>query len=265
MSLVRGNGSAIGANLAFTRFIFLVVRHDSDAALARLRAAGGVVARGFFNDFDADGTREAQPQETIQFLIRDGAGDGRGITGARYAVHVSANYRPRLQEVESELRRRIGDAAEMITLEGALRAPRYTSAEMHQYAYKPAKPRESGRTAPHAILVALNKTAAWWEKTALERHAFFYPHIDHASGCPVKGHAQAAEAAVSTVFRRLYHNPDGYQREGQFDFLGYFECAPDHLSVFERVRAALRDTRQNPEWQYVVEGPEWRGRRVLRW
>jgi hypothetical protein len=26
--------------------------------------------------------------------------------------------------------------------------------------------------------------------------------------------------------------------------------------------AALRDTEQNPEWKYVLEGPEWWGRRV---
>ena len=26
--------------------------------------------------------------------------------------------------------------------------------------------------------------------------------------------------------------------------------------------AGLRDTRQNPEWKYVLEGPEWWGRRV---
>ena len=26
--------------------------------------------------------------------------------------------------------------------------------------------------------------------------------------------------------------------------------------------ARVRDVRQNPEWRYVTEGPEWRGRRV---
>jgi hypothetical protein len=81
----------------------------------------------------------------------------------------------------------------------------------------------------------------------------------------VKGHARSAEAGIATIFRRLYHNPDGYQREGEFDFVGYFECVDEHLPVFEQICRALRDEQQNPEWKFVLEGPEWRGRRVLRW
>jgi hypothetical protein len=48
-------------------------------------------------------------------------------------------------------------------------------------------------------------------------------------------------------------------------FIGYFECADEHVATFDRVCAALRDEQQNPEWRFVEEGPEWRGRRVLRW
>jgi hypothetical protein len=45
----------------------------------------------------------------------------------------------------------------------------------------------------------------------------------------------------------------------------YFECADEHLATFDEVCRSLRDLRHNPEWRYVTEGPEWRGRRVLRW
>ena len=65
----------------------------------------------------------------------------------------------------------------------------------------------------------MSKTAAWWEKSALERHSYFYPHHEDSSGSPVKGHAKAAEAGIAKVFRRLYHNPDGYQRPNEFDFI----------------------------------------------
>ena len=82
---------------------------------------------------------------------------------------------------------------------------------------------------------------------------------------PVKGHAKAAEAGIKTIFRKLYHNPDGYQRPGEFDFMTYFGCTDENVPVFEQVCRAPRDERQNPEWQYVLEGPEWRGKRVLRW
>ena len=263
--MASGNGIADqSVNLTFTKFLFVVLPVDDEAARTRMRIAGGVIARGFFNDFDADGSREAQPGETIQFLFADRPGGGKGIAGARYAVHASANYRPRLQDLELELRRRLGSPATVIALDGVIRAPRYTSAELHRFAYKPAAPRMSGRLAPNAIILPLSKTDAWWEKPPLDRHAYFYPRID-AGGCPIKGHARAAEAGISTIFRRLYYNPDGYQRPDEFDFITYFECADQHLATFDAVRGALRDTQQNPEWEYVIEGPEWRGRRVPRW
>jgi hypothetical protein len=85
------------------------------------------------------------------------------------------------------------------------------------------------------------------------------------TGARVKGHARAAEAGIGTIYRRLYYNPDGTGRDGEFDFITYFECADEHLSTFEQICRALRDERQNPEWRYVVEGPEWRGKRVLKW
>ena len=103
------------------------------------------------------------------------------------------------------------------------------------------------------------------QKSPLERHAYFYPHIDRASACPVKGHAVAAERGITSLFRRVYHNPDGYERPNEFDFLTYFECEDEALPVFDEVLLALRDFHQNPEWRYVQEGPIWRGKRVLRW
>jgi hypothetical protein len=256
----------IGVNLSFTKFLFIVPSRDDDSTLTRVRAAGAIISRGFFNDFDADGTRDVQPKETIQFLMTDGpVGTREGLGAARYVAQVSANYRPRLQEVEGELLRRIGPVADVIVVNGAERALRYTSAELYNHAYKRAIPRISGRVARNAIILPINKTAQWWDKSVLERHVYFYPHHDAAAGCPVKGHVQTAEAGIPTIYRRLYHNPDGYQRAREFDFIACFECADEQLPVFDQICRALRDERQNPEWRFVLEAPEWRGRRVLRW
>jgi hypothetical protein len=253
-------------NLTYTKFIFVLPYQDDAATVAKIRAAGSHVGRGFFNDYDADGSRDVQPQETIQFLTADNPSAARhGIGAARYVVHLSANYRPRLVEVACDLKRRLGDAADTIVIDGSERMPRYSSAEMKTFAYKHALCRQSGRVSPNAIVVPMSKTAAWWEKSALERHSYFYPHHQDSSGSPVKGHAKAAEAGISKVFRRLYHNPDGYQRPNEFDFITYFECADQHVQVFDEICRALRDERQNPEWKFVLEGPEWRGKRVLRW
>jgi hypothetical protein len=135
---------------------------------------------------------------------------------------------------------------------------------MYAYAFKDASPRLSGRVQRNVIIVPVRKTAEWWEKNALDRHTYFYPHSD-ATGATVKGHARAAEAGITTIYRRLYYNPDGHGRPGEFDFISYFECADEHLATFDQIRRSLRDERQNPEWRYVEEGPEWRGRRVLKW
>ena len=254
------------ANTAFTKFLFVLPYQDDAATLTKIRSAGSNISRGFFNDYDADGSRDVQPQETIQFLTGDTPAPGRqGIGAAHFVAHLSANYRPRLEEVACELKRRIGDAADMIILDGAERMPRYSSAEMKKFAYKPALSRQSGRVSHNAVIMPMSKTAAWWEKSALERHSYFYPHHEDSSGSPVKGHAKAAEAGIPKVFRKLYHNPDGYQRPNEFDFITYFECTNESMPVFDQICRALRDERQNPEWKYVLEGPEWRGKRVLRW
>ena len=272
----QGNGHAHGcvtSNLAFTKFLFVVARTDDDAHASRLRTAGGNIARGFFNDYDIDDARELQPQrfETIQFYIHDGgtadaaACSGPCIQRAQHLVQVSSKYRPRLDEIEEELRRRAGDSATILSLDGAFRSPRYSSPEMMHYSNKGAPSRRSGRLSRNAIIAPMRKTSEWWEKSALERHSFFYPHVDHASATPVKGHALAAEKGIASLFRRVYHNPDGYERPGEFDFVSYFECDDESLPVFDQVMTSLRDCAQNPEWRYVVEGPMWKGKRVLRW
>lgn len=253
-------------NISYTKFLFVHVNRDDDAAAARMRTASGQLARGFSNDFDADGSRDAQSHETIQFLVAEGNVEGQpGLGGAQYAVQVSAKYRARLEEVERELKRRLGDTAQVIAVDGAERKPRYTSSEMHDYAYRNARTRRSGRVDGNAFILPLSKTAEWWDMSALERQGYFYPHVDQGSGCPVAGHARTAERGIATLYRRLYHNPHGYGREGEFDFLTYFECEDDQVCTFESVHRALRDTSQNPEWRFVQEGPLWRGRRALRW
>ena len=270
----HANGNGVGANLAYAKFLFVTAHADDDAHGTRLRTAGGNIARGFFNDFDIDDSREtqAQPFETIQFFVRDGdlpepsrTSVGPCINKARHLVQVSSKYRPRLQEIEEELRRRIGDTADVLAIDGAVRTPRYSSPEMVHFSNKGAPTRRSGRASRNAIIVPIRKTPEWWQKSALERHAFFYPHVDHASACPVKGHAMTAERGIASLFRRVYHNPDGYERPDEFDFLTYFECDDDGLPVFDSILQSLRDTHQNPEWRYVEEGSIWRGKRVLRW
>jgi hypothetical protein len=255
-------GNHLGVNLAFTKFLFVSTAADDDVARTRLRGAAGVIQRGFFNDFESE-ARDSSPQDTIQFFINEPGRDQPGIAGARYVIQISSKYRPRLDEAETELRRRLQEHATIQSLNGAVRNPHYTSPEMHAYAYRTAMTRQPGRIQANAIILPLNKTAEWWLKHPLERHSYFYPSANGAGS--IKGHARSAHEGIATIYRRLYYNPDGVSRPDEFDFITYFECSNEHLATFDRVRQALRDRAQNPEWEYVIEGPEWRGRRVLKW
>ena len=188
---MNGNGSGfagnqLGVNLAYTKFLFVTPVRDDETTRARLRAASGIVARGFFNDFEAEG-RDSPPHETIQFLIR-AERDGEPRSGAPYALQICSKYRPRLKETDDELRRRIADFAEMTALEGAVRVPHYTSAEMHAYAYKSAVPRASGRVQRNVVIIPMRKSKEWWDKTALDRQTYFYPHADGGAVRPVARH-----------------------------------------------------------------------------
>ena len=255
----------LGVNLTFARFVFVTLREDDDAAGARLRAAGAALARGFFNEFDSPNGHEGGPHETVQFLAAPAARGSEGIAAARYAVHICSKYRPRLQEADAELRRRLGSVVAIEALEGATRVPQYTSAALYAHAFKRASGRTTGRTARNVIIVPIRKTADWWALHPLERHTFFYPHTDGRTGTRAEGHATAAEEGISTIYRRLYYHPDGHSQEAAYDFITYFECPDEQLETFDRIRQRLRDEKLNPEWRYVIEGPEWRGHRVLRW
>src|SRR5260221_468901 len=107
----------IGTNLSFTKFVFIVPYQNDATTMGKIRSAGSNISRGFFNDYDADGSRDVQPQETIQFLLADSAPEGReGIGAARYVVQLSANYRPRLEEVVCDLKRRVAGAADLLII-----------------------------------------------------------------------------------------------------------------------------------------------------
>jgi hypothetical protein len=254
----------LGVNLSFTRFLFITLVREDETTLAGLRTAAACVARGYFNDFEADGTRDATPHDSVQFLTT-GCPSASMCPHPRYVLQISSKYRPRLQETEQEFRRRAAEFGTVTSLEGAMRTPQYTSAEMHAYAYKHAAVRVSGRQQHTVIIIPISKAADWWQKTALERHAYFYPHTDAETGTQVQGHAVAAEPGISRIYRRLYYNPDGHARRDEYDFITYFEVADAHLPLFDEVCRRLRDAKQNPEWRFVTEGPEWRGRRVLKW
>ena len=250
---------------------FLFVRLPQRAVHAALAVALDRLGAGMENMYDVEGTpsAEALQRGRFQFLRAEPAlSMARDIPHAQMLeahslVYLEAATPEPLVGYEEALRTLLEPQGGVIeTLAGVQRPRSYTSYAMTQFAYAPAFTPKPGGQCPLGVVMPQNKTAAWWAMDWMHRESFFLPRYDAQENRVAQGHALAAAAGIPYITRRLVHAPDGYGREGQYDFIGYFEFAEAHASTFRAVMAALRDVTQNPEWAYVQEGPEWWGRRV---
>lgn len=99
-----------------------------------------------------------------------------------------------------------------------------------------------------AALIPIRKRAQWWQLTQEERREIIEPR---------SGHVRIGLEYLPQVARELLHCHDLGEQE-PFDFLTWFEFAPEHESAFDRLLQALRAT---PEWDYVERDVELRLRR----
>ncbi|MDP3546569.1 MAG: chlorite dismutase family protein [Phreatobacter sp.] len=90
--------------------------------------------------------------------------------------------------------------------------------------------------ATRAALIPIRKSAAWWALAQDERRAIFEERSRHTA---------IGMDYLPQVARRLHHCRD---LGGPFDFLTWFEYAPDDESAFEHMVARLRVTE---EWRFV--------------
>lgn len=87
-----------------------------------------------------------------------------------------------------------------------------------------------------AALIPIRKSAAWWELAQDERRAIFEEQSRHiAIGLDY----------LPGVARRLHHSRELGEA---FDFLTWFEFAPEHARAFDAMLARLRET---AEWRFV--------------
>lgn len=90
--------------------------------------------------------------------------------------------------------------------------------------------------ARRAALIPIKKTPAWWDLAQDERRAIFEDQSHHT---------EVGLQYLPAIARQLYHCRDLGQ---PFDFLTWFEFAPEFAEAFEELVATLRST---AEWQYV--------------
>lgn len=87
-----------------------------------------------------------------------------------------------------------------------------------------------------AALIPIRKTHAWWGLAQDERRSIFEEQSRHIG---------IGLTYLPAVARRLHHSRDLGEA---FDFLTWFEYAPEHADAFEEMVHKLRHT---PEWRYV--------------
>ncbi len=251
-------------------FLFVTLGDGADGGLAE---AIDLLGQEMENVHDIDGgpSDEAFARGRFQLLRAE-----YGFTTQQQIVHPAVSESDGLvrlecselepiKEYEAGLRAVIDQTGGSVeTLAGVMRPRSYTSHAMTEFAYAHAIPPGPGKKFPLAAVTPMNKTDAWWQMDFLHRESFFLPRYDENEEMVVKGHALASAVGIPGINRRLVHSPDGYGTQGSYDFVGYFEFAEKEAPVFREVMAGLRNTIQNPEWKYVLEGPEWWGRRVSR-
>lgn len=92
--------------------------------------------------------------------------------------------------------------------------------------------------ATRAALISIRKNAAWWALPQDERRQILEEQSRHIA---------IGLKYLPAIARRLHHCRDLGSAE-PFDFITWFEYAPEHGSAFDELVAALR---ASPEWQYV--------------
>jgi len=91
-------------------------------------------------------------------------------------------------------------------------------------------------SAVYAALIPIKKNETWWTLAQDERRKIFESKSHHT---------EIGLKYLPAIARKLYHCRDIGQ---PFDFLTWFEYAPEHSEVFEELVLSLRNTE---EWKYV--------------
>lgn len=118
---------------------------------------------------------------------------------------------------------------------GVVSSLRYTtSKEAAQLAAK--QPPLSRPEATKAALIPIRKSAQWWGMAQDERRAIYEERSRHTS---------IGLDYLPRIARRLHHSRDLGE---PFDFLTWFEFAPEHEAAFDELVGRLR---ASEEWLYV--------------
>lgn len=121
------------------------------------------------------------------------------------------------------------------SLRGVVSHLRYTTRQ-EMTALRTLSPPLGRPEATEAAMIAIRKTAAWWDLPQDERRAVFEEQSRHTS---------IGLEYLPAIARRLHHGRDLGE---PFDFVTWFEFAAADEAAFDALLARLRAT---AEWQHV--------------
>jgi hypothetical protein len=98
-----------------------------------------------------------------------------------------------------------------------------------------------------AVLIPIKKNLQWWEMAQDERRAIFEEKSHHTA---------VGLEYLPGVARQLFHCRDLGE---PFDFLTWFEFAPEHTQAFDELLLRMRASK---EWEYVEREVEVRLERI---
>jgi len=167
-----------------------------------------------------------------------GGDTGRWLVVSMSVVRGNAlPFAPRLSIIEDESS--VGDTGASTdarwTLRGVRSYVRYVERREKSLLDRLSPPL-GRREATRAALIPIRKSAAWWDLPQDERRAIFEERSRHIAD---------SMKYLPAIARRLHHSRDLGE---PFDFLTWFEFAPEHAGVFEELVGMLRGTE---EWRFV--------------
>ena len=133
-------------------------------------------------------------------------------------------------------------------LRGVVSNERYTDRREREL-LEARQPLLGRREATRAALIPITKSDDWWSLAQDERRRIFEVR---------SGHIRTGLQYLPAIARRLYHGRDLGE---PFDFLTWFEYAPEDAPAFE---ALVRKLRSTQEWRYVVREVDIRLERTTR-
>lgn len=127
------------------------------------------------------------------------------------------------------------DSQTQMLLRGVISHLRYTTADE----LKQLKQTQEGLGRPEAkcaVLIPMKKSEQWWQMPQDVRRELFEAQSKHTT---------IGMDYLPAIARQLHHSRDLGE---EFDFLTWFEFAPEYQSQFDELLARLRATK---EWEYV--------------